>query len=125
MGFAFNKEFWFFTVFKSKRAIARTPHWFAAFQSDIIVQWHITIFGEYGDPKTVHKDMGLYSNEVGRNLGEMNKGVLEDEMADIIYQNIYSETTEFIWLHEWENKQIGWKFEEAGGTFSTSAFLYM
>lgn len=44
--------------------------------------------------------MDLHNNEVGRNIGETNKGVSEDEMAEIIYQNIYSETTEFIWLHE-------------------------
>lgn len=53
-----------------------------------------------GYPKTAHRDMDLHNNEVGRNIGETNKGVSEDEMAEIIYQNIYSETTEFIWLHE-------------------------
>lgn len=53
-----------------------------------------------GYPKTAHRDMDLHNNEVGRNIGETNKGVSEDEMVEIIYQNIYSETTEFIWLHE-------------------------
>lgn len=53
-----------------------------------------------GYPKTAHRDMDLHNNEVGRNIGETNKGVSEDEMAEIIYLNIYSETTEFIWLHE-------------------------
>ena len=53
-----------------------------------------------GYPKTAHRDMDLHNNEVGRNIGETNKGVSEDEMAEIIYKNIYSETTEFIWLHE-------------------------
>ena len=53
-----------------------------------------------GYTKTANRDMDLHNNEVGRNIGETNKGVSEDEMAEIIYQNIYSETTEFIWLHE-------------------------
>lgn len=53
-----------------------------------------------GFPKTAHRDMDLHNNEIGRNLGEKNKDVSEDEMADIIYQDLYSETTEFVWLHE-------------------------
>ena len=53
-----------------------------------------------GFPKTVHRDMDLHNNEIGRNLGEKNKDASEDEMADIIYQDLYSETTEFVWLHE-------------------------
>lgn len=53
-----------------------------------------------GYPKTAHKDMDLHNNEVGRTIGEKNSGVSEDEMADIIYQNIYSIETQFIWLHE-------------------------
>lgn len=49
--------------------------------------------------------MDLYNNEVGRNIGEMNKGVPEDEMAHIIYQNIYSETTDlFGCMNERTNK---------------------
>lgn len=32
--------------------------------------------------------------------GEKNKEASESEMADIIYQEIYSATTSFIWLHE-------------------------
>lgn len=53
-----------------------------------------------GFPKTAHRDMDLHNNEIGRNLGEKNKDASEDEMADIIYQNLYSEATEFVWLHE-------------------------
>lgn len=53
-----------------------------------------------GYPKTAHRDMDLNNNEIGRNIGEKNMDVTENEMADIIYQNIYSETTEFVWLHE-------------------------
>ena len=53
-----------------------------------------------GFPKTAHRDMDLHNNEIGRNLGEKNKDASEDEMAEIIYQDLYSETTEFVWLHE-------------------------
>lgn len=53
-----------------------------------------------GFPKTAHRDMDLHNNEIGRNLGEKNKDASEDEMADIIYQDLYSEATEFVWLHE-------------------------
>lgn len=51
-------------------------------------------------PKTAHRDMDLHNNEVGREIGEKNKEASESEMADIIYQEIYSATTSFIWLHE-------------------------
>lgn len=53
-----------------------------------------------GYPKTAHRDMDLNNNAVGRNIGEKNMNVSENEMADIIYRNIYSESTEFVWLHE-------------------------
>lgn len=53
-----------------------------------------------GYPKTAHRDMDLHNNEVGRNIGENNKDASEDEMADIIYEDIYSESSQFIWLHE-------------------------
>lgn len=53
-----------------------------------------------GFSKEEHKNMDLHNNSVGRSIGEMNSDVSEDEMADIIYQDIYSETTQFIWLHE-------------------------
>lgn len=53
-----------------------------------------------GYPKTAHRDMDLHNNEVGREIEEKNKEASESEMADIIYQEIYSATTSFIWLHE-------------------------
>lgn len=53
-----------------------------------------------GYPKTAHRDMDLHNNEVGRTIGEQNEDVSEDEMANIIYQDIYSGTTQFVWLHE-------------------------
>ena len=53
-----------------------------------------------GYPKTAHRDMDLHNNKVGREIGEKNKEASESEMADIIYQEIYSATTLFIWLHE-------------------------
>lgn len=53
-----------------------------------------------GYPKTAHRDMDLHNNEAGREIGEKNKEASESEMADIIYQEIYSATTSFIWLHE-------------------------
>ena len=45
-------------------------------------------------------DMDLHNNEVGRAIGENNSGSSEDEKADIIYQDIYFEETQFIWLHD-------------------------
>lgn len=53
-----------------------------------------------GYPKTAHRDMDLHNNEVGRAIGEENSERSEDEMADIIYQDICSEETQFIWLHD-------------------------
>jgi hypothetical protein len=40
------------------------------------------------------------NNEVGRNIGQNNIAVSENEMTDIIYQEIQSPMTRFIWLHE-------------------------
>ena len=53
-----------------------------------------------GYPKTAHRDMDLHNNEIGRNIGEKNKDATEDKMRDLIYKEIYSETSQFIWLHE-------------------------
>lgn len=53
-----------------------------------------------GYPKTAHRDMDLHNNEVGREIGGKNSNASEDEMAEIIYQEIYSTGTSFIWLHE-------------------------
>lgn len=44
--------------------------------------------------------MDLHNNEVGRYIGEENGNASEDELADIIYSNIYSESTQFVWLHD-------------------------
>lgn len=53
-----------------------------------------------GYPKTAHRDMDLHNNEVGRCIGADNSHASEDEMADIIYNEIISSSTQFIWLHE-------------------------
>lgn len=53
-----------------------------------------------GYPKTAHRDMDLHNNEIGRKIGNTNKDASEDEMADIIYDEIFSPTTKFIWLHD-------------------------
>lgn len=53
-----------------------------------------------GYSKSAHKEMDLHNNEVGRNIGESNVDASEDEMADIIYETIYSENCQFIWLHD-------------------------
>ena len=60
----------------------------------------VTVNESNGYPKTAHLDMDLHNNEVGRAIGENNSGSSEDEMADIIYQDIYFEETQFIWLHD-------------------------
>ena len=52
------------------------------------------------DIQKQHIEMDLHNSEVGREIGEKNKEASESEMADIIYQEIYSATTSFIWLHE-------------------------
>ena len=44
--------------------------------------------------------MDLHNNELGRHIGAENAGVSEDEMADIIYREINSLSTQFIWLHD-------------------------
>lgn len=50
--------------------------------------------------KMAHRNMDLHNNEAGRYIGKENKKASEDELAGIIYQDIYSNTTSFIWLHE-------------------------
>lgn len=50
--------------------------------------------------KIEHRNMDLHNNGIGREFGKKNEDVTEDELASIIYDNIYSNTTEFIWLHE-------------------------
>ena len=51
-------------------------------------------------PKTAHRDMDLHNNELGRRIGAENACVSEEEMADIIYREINSLSTQFIWLHD-------------------------
>lgn len=53
-----------------------------------------------GYPKTAHRDMDLHNNEVGRRIGADNSHASEDDMAEIIYNEIISSSTQFIWLHE-------------------------
>lgn len=53
-----------------------------------------------GYPKTSHRDMDLHNNEIGRKIGEKNSGASEDEMGDIVYNEVFSESTQFIWLHD-------------------------
>lgn len=53
-----------------------------------------------GFSKEAHKEMDLHNNGVGRNIGSSNANLSEDEMADIIYEEIYTSNTEFIWLHD-------------------------
>ena len=50
--------------------------------------------------KTSHRDMDLHNNEVGREIGEKNSGATEDEMGEIVYNEVFSESTQFIWLHD-------------------------
>ena len=44
--------------------------------------------------------MDLHNNNVGRKIAEANINLNVDEMADLIYKNIFIETTDFIWLNE-------------------------
>ena len=60
----------------------------------------VTGYESDGYPKTAHRDMDLHNNELGRQIGAENASVSEDEMADIIYREINSLSTQFIWLHD-------------------------
>lgn len=60
----------------------------------------VTGYESDGYPKTAHRDMDLHNNELGRHIGAENASVSEDEMADIIYREINSLSTQFIWLHD-------------------------
>ena len=53
-----------------------------------------------GHTKLEHKEMDLHNNNVGRKIAEANINLNVDEMADLIYKNIFIETTDFIWLNE-------------------------
>lgn len=53
-----------------------------------------------GYPKIAHKEMDLHNNAVGRNIGEANSNLTEEQLADVIYDFILGDDTPFIWLHE-------------------------
>mgnify|MGYP001623973433 FL=1 len=53
-----------------------------------------------GYPKAAHKEMDLHNNIVGRDIGESNNTLSQDQMAQYIFDNINSQNTNFIWLHE-------------------------
>lgn len=53
-----------------------------------------------GYSKEEHKNMDLHNNAIGRQLGELYSDSTDDELADIIYDAIYVENSEFVWLHE-------------------------
>ena len=42
----------------------------------------------------------LHSKEVGGCIGEENRNVSKDELADIIYTSIYLESIQFVWLYD-------------------------
>lgn len=50
--------------------------------------------------KEQHKEMDLHNNNVGRNIGQDNLEILDDELASIIYKEIMKENSLFVWLHE-------------------------
>lgn len=52
-----------------------------------------------GYTKAEHKNMDLHNNAAGREIGINNVNAADDELANIIYENIYSESSSFIWLH--------------------------
>ena len=41
----------------------------------------------------------LHNKEVGRCIGEEDRDVSKDELADIIYTSIYLESIRFVWLY--------------------------
>lgn len=53
-----------------------------------------------GYSKSAHREMDLHNNEIGRSIGENNKNASEDEMADIIFEAVNLQNSQFVWLHE-------------------------
>lgn len=53
-----------------------------------------------GYSKVEHKNMDLHNNAVGRQIGITNSSLSDNELGNIIYNNIYQEQSDFIWLHE-------------------------
>lgn len=46
-----------------------------------------------------HKNMDIHNNAEGRIIGENNKTASEEQLAEIIYNAVYDENTNFIWLN--------------------------
>ena len=44
--------------------------------------------------------MDLHNNSIGRRIGKENQNLSEEQMADYIYELIYQEPSEFIWLND-------------------------
>lgn len=53
-----------------------------------------------GYSKVEHKNMDLHNNAVGRQIGITNSSLSDNELGNIIYNIIYQEQSDFIWLHE-------------------------
>ena len=53
-----------------------------------------------GHTKEEHKKMDLHNNSIGRRIGKENQNLSEEQMADYIYELIYQEPSEFIWLND-------------------------
>ena len=52
-----------------------------------------------GHTKLEHKNMDIHNNAEGRIIGENNKTASEEQLAEIIYNAVYDENTNFIWLN--------------------------
>ena len=53
-----------------------------------------------GYSKVAHRDMDIHNNEVGRNIGQNNIAVSENEMTDVICEVLQAAMAGFIWLRE-------------------------
>lgn len=53
-----------------------------------------------GHTKLEHKNMDLHNNSIGRRIGLENSELSEDELADYIYEMVYQENSEFVWLND-------------------------
>lgn len=50
--------------------------------------------------KIEHKNMDLHNNAVGRQLGLLYLNLSDSELADIVYDAVNQDDSEFVWLHE-------------------------
>lgn len=50
--------------------------------------------------KVEHKEMDLHNNSIGREIGSNNIDASEEQMAQLVYLEIVSSNSKFIWLHE-------------------------